>query len=124
LGEARAARLGSPAGTGEGIDKSKLAISAPRRRRDKEHLRFVGKQPCLVCGRQPCDAHHVQFAQKRALGRKVSDEFAVPLCRTHHRQLHSVQSEQDWWQGTGIDPLSLALRLWGDARKIKALQFL
>jgi hypothetical protein len=97
-----------------GIDKSQLSISAPCRRRDKDHLRFVAKQPCLVCGRQPCDAHHVQFAQKRALGRKVSDEFAVPLCRTHHRQLHSVQSEQDWWQGTGIDPLSIALRLWAE----------
>jgi hypothetical protein len=94
------------------IDKSELPISAQRRRRDKEHLRFVGKQPCLVCGRQPCDAHHVQFAQKRALGRKVSDEFAVPLCRTHHRQLHGARCEQAWWLEVGMNPLAVAQRLW------------
>jgi len=29
----------------------------------------------------------VRFAQKRALGRKVSDEFTVPLCQLHHREL-------------------------------------
>jgi hypothetical protein len=99
-------------GAGKGIDKSKLAISAPRRRRDKEHLRFVAKQPCLVCGRTPSDAHHVQFAQKRALGRKVSDEFAVPLCRTHHHQLHRAGSESRWWQYVGIEPMPFASALW------------
>ena len=33
-------------------------------------------QPCLICGRQPADAHHLRFAQHRALGRKVSDELS------------------------------------------------
>jgi ERF superfamily len=47
------------------IDKSVLAIPVARRLRDKTHLRFVAKQPCLVCGRQPCDAHHLRFAQSR-----------------------------------------------------------
>ena len=64
-----------------GIDKSLLAISEPRRLRDKVHLRFVAKQPCLICERLPCDAHHLRFAQGRGLGLKVSDEFTVPLCR-------------------------------------------
>ena len=70
------------------IDKSVLAIPVARRLRDKTHLRFVAKQPCLVCGRQPCDAHHLRFAQSRGLSLKVSDEFTVPLCRAHHRELH------------------------------------
>ncbi len=63
------------------IQKSELAISEPRRQRDKAHLKFVASQPCLVCGRSPADAHHLRFTQPRALGRKVSDEFTVPLCR-------------------------------------------
>ena len=67
------------------IDKSALALSEPKRRRDKSHLRFVASQPCLVCGRHPSDPHHLRFAQPRALGVKVSDEFTVPLCRGHHR---------------------------------------
>jgi hypothetical protein len=49
------------------IDKSVLAIPVARRLRDKTHLRFVAKQPCLVCGRQPCDAHHLRFAQSREI---------------------------------------------------------
>ena len=71
-----------------GVDKSALVIAAPRRFRDKAHLAFVAAQTCLVCGRRPVDRHHVRFAQGRALGRKVSDEFTVPLCRSHHRELH------------------------------------
>ena len=63
------------------IDKSVLAIAEPKRLRDKAHLKFVASQPCLVCGRQPSDPHHLRFAQPRAIGLKVSDEFTVPLCR-------------------------------------------
>src|SRR5215204_4661188 len=88
--------------------ETSVAVAAPPRRgrvaaktirlRDKEHRKFVATQPCLVCGRTPADAHHLRFAQPRALGRKVSDEFTVPLCRTHHRQLHRVGQEQTFWE--------------------------
>ena len=80
------------------IDKSILAIAEPKRLRDKAHLKFVASQPCLVCGREPCDPHHLRFAQPRAIGLKVSDEFTVPLCRGHHRQLHQVGNEVTWWE--------------------------
>ncbi len=82
------------------------------RLRDKEHCKFVATQPCLVCGRVPTEAHHIRFAQPRALGRKVSDEFAVPVCRLHHRDLHDYGDEASWWAGVGIDPLPVALELW------------
>lgn len=98
------------------IDKSQLAISEPKRLRDKAHLKFVASQPCLVCGRQPCDPHHVRFAQPRALGMKVSDEFTVPLCRGHHRQLHQAGNEETWWKGLKIEPLVIAKRLWEQTR--------
>ena len=79
------------------IDKSVLEVSAPRRYRNKEHLRFVAQQPCLVCARAPSDAHHLRFMQPRALGCKASDEFTVPLCRAHHRAVHRAGDEQAWW---------------------------
>src|SRR5262249_7909338 len=82
------------------IDKSQLE---PQRLRDKAHLKFVASQPCLVCGRQPSDPHHLRFAQPRALGMKVSDEFTVPLCRGHHRQLHQTGNEAGWWENLKID---------------------
>ena len=100
------------------IDKSMLHFSEVRRHRDKPHLRFVALQPCLVCGRSPADPHHLRFAQPRALGRKTSDEFVVPLCRTHHRQNHQVGDERAWWKAINTDPLPVALRLWRISRGI------
>jgi hypothetical protein len=87
-----------------------------RRIRDREHVRSVAKQACLVCGRRPADAHHLRFAQSRALGRKVSDEFAVPLCRIHHRLVHRVGNEAAWWKDAGIDPIKAARQLWRQTR--------
>jgi hypothetical protein len=97
------------------IDKSTLTISEPRRLRDKMHLRFVASHPCLVCHHQPSDAHHLRFAQPRALGLKVSDEFTVPLCRDHHRQLHRVGNEVAWWHNLNIKPLPIAKSLWAES---------
>jgi hypothetical protein len=101
---------------GDGVDKSVLAISEPRRIRDKEHRKFVSTQACLICGRQPSDPHHLRFAQPRALGRKVSDEFTVPLCRIHHREVHRGGNEGAWWKGFGIDPHPVATALWARTR--------
>lgn len=94
------------------IDKSVLTFGEPRRKRDKQHLRFVASQPCLICGRAPSDAHHLRFAQPRAMGRKSSDEFVVPLCRTHHRENHQTGREESWWASVSIDPLDIATKLW------------
>ena len=95
-----------------GIDKSRLTHAEPRRFRDKEHVKFVAKQACLICGRRPADPHHLRFAQRRALGRKVSDEFTVPLCRGHHRETHRSGDEAAWWKNAGIDPTITARALW------------
>jgi hypothetical protein len=94
------------------IDKSALALPEPKRRRDKSHLRFIASQPCIVCGRHPSDPHHLRFAQLRALGVKVSDEFTVPLCRGHHRQLHQAGNETAWWDNLKIDALHIARQFW------------
>jgi hypothetical protein len=102
------------------IDKSVLAIAEPRRLRDKAHLRFVASQPCLVCGRQPSDPHHLRFAQPRALGLKVSDEFTVPLCRTHHREIHRYGDEAAWWSKHRLDPLIVASTLWRETHPLPA----
>jgi hypothetical protein len=98
----------SPEIDAEGV----VGIGKPVRERDRDHLRFVATQPCLVCGRTPSDAHHIKFAEQRAMGRKVSDRFAVPICRLHHRELHRRGNERVWWQNQGIDPLPAAATLW------------
>jgi hypothetical protein len=98
------------------IDKSVLTFAAPRRYRNREHLRFVTQQPCLICGRKPSDAHHLRHIQPRALGRKASDEFAVPLCRVHHRAAHRATNERAWWKAAAIDPIKIARTLWKQTR--------
>ena len=89
-----------------------VTISKPTRERDRNHLRFVATQPCLICGRTPSDAHHLKFAEQPAMGRKVSDKFTVPVCRIHHRDLHRRGNERSWWEAQGIDPLPNAANLW------------
>jgi DNA recombination protein Rad52 len=99
------------------IDKSALAINEPKRIRCKEHLRYVASQPCVICGRAPSHAHHVRYAQRRGLGIKVSDEFTVPLCASHHQQLHNTTMEREWWQERKVDPLIAAANLWRESRR-------
>jgi len=102
----------NPPDAAEG-DVAVLAFPKPVRYRNRLHLRFVASQPCLVCRRQPTQAHHLAFVQPRALALKTSDEWAVPLCRAHHRALHDTGDEEIWWKEQGVDPRAEAQRLWG-----------
>jgi ERF superfamily len=99
-----------------GIEKSVVVTSKLRRYRNPEHLRYVAQQACLICGRKQSDPHHLRYLQPRALGRKASDEFAVPLCRSHHRAVHRAGDEQAWWKAAGIDPVRVARHLWRQTR--------
>jgi hypothetical protein len=108
-GDARQSKQGS---------KDVTVIGKPVRERDREHLKFVATQPCLVCGRTPSDPHHIKFAEQRMMGRKVSDRFTVPICRLHHRELHRRSNERGWWQKQQIDPLPIAAKLWAKTHEI------
>jgi hypothetical protein len=101
-------------GMAESDSQRVLPIPKSSRARNKAHLRFVAAQPCLVCQRVPCDAHHIKFAEPRALGRKVSDEFTVPLCREHHQMLHRHGNEKAWWADVNVIPLQAAKALWDE----------
>ena len=98
-----------------------LALPGPRRLQDREHLKSVARQPCLICGRVPSDSHHLRLAQPRALGRKISDEFSVPLCRTHHRQRHQIGDERSSWEGHRLDPIPMAETLCRQTRPLPGL---
>src|SRR5205085_11570183 len=103
---------GPPTVKCETAEQSVTPIGKTLRLRDRDHLKFVSTQPCLVCARSPSDAHHFKFAQGRALGRRVSDEFTVALCRTHHCELHLRGDERSWWQQLNLDPMLTASALW------------
>ena len=99
------------------IQKNLLTFPEPERVRDKEHLRYVAAQPCLLCSATPSDPHHLRFAQPRAMARKVGDDFTVPLCRKHHRDLHHSGNESAWWHDMGIEPLEIARDLWEESQR-------
>jgi hypothetical protein len=101
------------------VPPRRAAVKAIRLR-DKEHCKYVATQACLICGRTPSEAHHIRFAQPRALGRKVSDEYTVPVCRLHHRELHRYGDEASWWAGVDVDPMPIALDLWKLSRSSHA----
>ena len=105
-----------------GIDKSALSIGETKRHRSKEHLKFVASQSCLICGRTPSHAHHIRYAQPKGLALKVSDEFTVPLCATHHSDNHMTGNELQWWQDRNIEPLSVARKLWQEFRELNRIR--
>ncbi len=88
------------------------APAHPRRVRDKSQLAFVARQPCLVCGRTPVQAHHLTFIQPKAMSRKSGDQWTVPLCALHHRALHDAGDERGWWRQQQIDAENAAQQLW------------
>lgn len=98
--------------TRSGIDKSVLAIGAPKRIRAPDHLKRVAALPCLICNRQPSDAHHLKRVQPNAMGRKPGDQWVVPLCRIHHRALHDAGDETQWWEYNKINAQEIAQELW------------
>ncbi|GEC55730.1 hypothetical protein BEL01nite_47730 [Bradyrhizobium elkanii] len=106
------AEAGQPQALPDAPDAGLAFPKESPRKRSKAHLLFVRGQPCLVCKRTPTDAHHLKFAQPRTLGRKVSDEFTVPLCRAHHQDLHRNGNEKAWWANLQIAPLPFAKELW------------
>ncbi|MPZ24689.1 MAG: DUF968 domain-containing protein [Dehalococcoidia bacterium] len=114
-GQARP-RETSPPSQAAQLSATTAQAPPPKRLRDKEHLKYVASQPCLVCGRTPAHAHHLKFTQPRAMGAKVSDEYTVPLCAIHHRELHDAGDETGWWQRVRVDPVPAANALWDETR--------
>lgn len=86
---------------------------APREGMSAKHLDFVRSLPCVVCGAS-AEAHHLldAGAGTRGMGMKAPDRYTVPLCHSHHMELHAHGDETEWMSLRGIDARALSLRLW------------
>jgi hypothetical protein len=97
-----------------------FSIGGSRKRpriENRNHLAFIRKLPCVVCGtRRNIEAAHVRMGNplygKRPAGmaEKSSDHYVTPLCAAHHDEQHSM-NEAAFWMALAIDPLCLALAL-------------
>ncbi len=76
--------------------------------RSKSHLARVREQPCLICGRDGVEAHHARVGD-RTMGVRKDDTRAVPLCPSHHAELHKGL-EEAFWDRHSIDPLAWCRR--------------
>lgn len=59
----------------------------PKRTVDKKALQEARKQPCVVCGRSPSDAHHL--TSKGAGGGDIASNL-LPVCRIDHQKIHQM----------------------------------
>ena len=84
-----------------------------------DHLRFIRRLPCAICGHVPSEAAHIrmnrhEYGRLQAFGQKPSDEFTLPLCAEHHRTAPTSQhniGEENFWRRHGVDPHKLAALL-------------
>lgn len=84
-----------------------------QRVRDKKYLAHVRQLPCLACRTPWCgDAHHVTYAEPNAMGKKVGDNWVVPLCRSCHTMLHMKGDEKKYWEIVDRNPIQWAERFW------------
>ena len=81
------------------------------------HLAFIRSLPCCICSNnietEACHIRHSGPDKPHAgIAQKPDDRWTVPMCGAHHRKQHSM-NERAFWVSQGIDPLKLAVRLWG-----------
>jgi hypothetical protein len=93
------------------IDKSVLALSEPRRIWDRDHVRYVAKQPCLICGRRPampttCASH------KAGCSNESSVMISPSRCAEDTIARCTVSAKSAWWKKAGIDTTENARALW------------
>jgi hypothetical protein len=100
-----------------------------KRIRDKAYLIYVRSFPCLVCKQPAGAAHHILFAQPRARGMKVGDNWTIPLCHQHHEGVHHYGNEKAHWARVGVDVMKWAkenydeyLGNFGDRSAVSTLQ--
>lgn len=113
------------------------AVTAPRRDGaeqrggDPAYLAEVRQLPCLYCGVEPCgEAAHVKyscaaFGMKNMLGKRVSDDRALPLCRDDHLNARHAQhrgSEEAFWARLGINPYRVTARLYAQRGDLVAMR--
>jgi len=75
--------------------------------RDGAHMSRVAGQRCLVCNMPHPQVHHIRECFPRTMGVKVGDDKTVPLCVTHHAELHMTNNAA-FWTRYGVDAVRWA----------------
>lgn len=68
----------------------------------EKYTQWVKTQPCVCCGKQADDPHHIIGYGQGKMGSKAHDIFTLPLCRYHHNELHANVEEWENKYGSQI----------------------
>ena len=58
------------------------------------------------------NCRHLRFAQPRRWAARSATSSRCCLCRSHHRDRHRTGNDMRWWAQFGIQPMSIAYKLW------------
>jgi len=92
------------------------------REHNRDHLGWLATLPCCITGQRPVHVAHVRYADPvygkgaTGIGEKPSDKWCVPLLASLHLdgpEAQHGQSERLFWAKHGLDPLRIALALYG-----------
>lgn len=80
--------------------------------RDPKWMAHLKTLPCRCCGAYGSDPAHLGHA--RGMGYKEGDDWCVPLCRIHHREMDTdPRGKEVWWmQNVAIPEAERAYREW------------
>ena len=76
----------------------------------KEHMDKVAQLPCLTCGTEPVEIHHIREGQ--GMAQRASNWLVVPLCPSCHRGskgIHGDKSMMNIRKWTELDLLAMTL---------------
>ncbi len=74
----------------------------PMRWESDDYRRYVKALPCVACGKQADDPHHLIGHGQGKMGGKSHDLFIIPLCRKDHNELHRNAVEWESKHGSQI----------------------
>jgi len=67
----------------------------PCRWQSKKYIEWVRTLPCSICG-QPAEVHHIKgTGHMSGAGLKSPDWATMPLCHSHHAEMHR---SPDMWE--------------------------
>lgn len=88
--------------------------------RSRKHLSFVRTRTCAFCHHPAAEAHHhSRRAGGGGVGLKGCDLLTVPLCHSHHRELHKRGEVQPYTRAETQEQLWKAIALCLRARLLE-----
>lgn len=119
-GKVAAARRAAKAARTKSLVPKRLGVSAVDKGPiiDKAHRNRVNEHRCIICALPYPHAHHIRECFDRTMGKRIGDDMTVPLCVTHHAELHTLNNIT-FWQRYGIDPVAWAKAFYAETLRLR-----